>query len=1144
MEKFTTNTESQTMSSRDLFRTTPRDRRFRRLIGWEELENRLCLTPICIVQHDVTDGFGSPLAADVDSDGDLDVLTSGNSGLAWYENIDGRGTFGEGQVLLDKNAGRSEVGDFDGDDDVDIVAGSNLYENIHGNGKFQARRVGISGGAYALDVSDLDGDGDADVMATYGDFRGGSIVWYENADGKGAFSSHSVGPLSGRSMSVVTSDIDGDGDLDVLSASQVRYATFWYENVDGQGTFGAEKRISEQGAGSVFAADIDGDADIDVLASISDVAEGAGEIVWYENMDGKGNFGTANRITPLRVAYSVAAADLDDDGDLDVIAGSGSGRPGNPGLAWHENDGRGSFTQHSIVADAAGGVSVHDMNGDGRTDILARVTGDDGWRIQWFENFMPHPADVNRNAQFDELDIAEMLSSGKYLMGDPATCAEGDWNSDGVFDQHDFLALLSDPKWYDSLRRVAGDANLDDVFDYRDIVQVLQADKYATNQPATWQQGDWNGDGVFDQIDIVSALQTNEFGSQVVTVDEDSSFVLFGSEFFADTNLGGAPTFSATLVDGSPLPAWLAFSTVSGRFQGTPQNEDVDAIAVKLVATDTVSESVSTTFVLVVRNLNDTPALVDDSGFSTIKVAPLRISASELLANDADPDPGDSLTITDVDGTSAMGATVTLTADSVVYDPNNSEQISALPRDVQVTDSFRYTVQDSAGATSTARVSVVVSGEEAVVRFRLEATDLSGQPIETLTTGQPFLLRAYVQDVRMDPSGVFSAHLDVAYDSSLTAVDGDIEYGPTFAFPSTGPRVPAGPAIIDEVGAIGGFEPTGGAEFLLLSLPFVANSAPGIAEFVGNSADDELLHPVVFYDSPGPVSPSLTDYGMIAIEIVERSDGGQHGPAPAGDFGFRTNRYSPLTILTSELLANDTAANPGEVLAISSVEPTSTLGASVGLNGNSVFYDPTASEQLAALSPNLKVTDTFEYTVRNSEGAVATAEVFVTVLGSEASVWFRLESTDLNGNRIETVTTDESFLLRGYVQDVRETPSGVFSAYLDITYDSLLVTPNGDIGYGPTFGFPDTTPGRFSQPNTIEEVGAIAGFNPTGGDEFLLFSLHLVAGSVPGATEFVSDPADDSELHPVMAFDLLEAVPTSLVHYGSTVIEIVDKPSR
>lgn len=65
---------------------------------------------------------------------------------------------------------------------------------------------------------------------------------------------------------------------------------------------------------------------------------------------------------------------------------------------------------------------------------------------------------------------------------------------------------------------LAGDANQDLAFDQLDLLQVLQAGKYLSGEAATWAEGDWNGapggrvgnppagDGVFNQLDIMAAL--------------------------------------------------------------------------------------------------------------------------------------------------------------------------------------------------------------------------------------------------------------------------------------------------------------------------------------------------------------------------------------------------------------------------------------------------------------------------------------------------------------------------------------------------------------------------------------------------------------------------------------------------------------
>jgi hypothetical protein len=80
--------------------------------------------------------------------------------------------------------------------------------------------------------------------------------------------------------------------MDVLSASEDDDKIAWYEN-NGSGNFGTQQIITTaaDGAQSVYAADLDNDGDIDVLSASYD-----NKIAWYEN-DGSGNFGTQQIIT-------------------------------------------------------------------------------------------------------------------------------------------------------------------------------------------------------------------------------------------------------------------------------------------------------------------------------------------------------------------------------------------------------------------------------------------------------------------------------------------------------------------------------------------------------------------------------------------------------------------------------------------------------------------------------------------------------------------------------------------------------------------------------------------------------------------------------------------------------------------------------
>ncbi|WP_244664862.1 putative Ig domain-containing protein [Candidatus Symbiopectobacterium sp. 'North America'] len=72
---------------------------------------------------------------------------------------------------------------------------------------------------------------------------------------------------------------------------------------------------------------------------------------------------------------------------------------------------------------------------------------------------------------------------------------------------------------------------------------------------------------------------------------------------------GDTLALSATLADGSPLPAWLSFNAATGTFSGTPANGDVGNLTIKVTATDPSNATVSTTFSLTVTNVNDAPVV-------------------------------------------------------------------------------------------------------------------------------------------------------------------------------------------------------------------------------------------------------------------------------------------------------------------------------------------------------------------------------------------------------------------------------------------------------------------------------------------------------------------------------------------------------
>lgn len=134
---------------------------------------------------------------------------------------------------------------------------------------------------------------------------------------------------------------------------------------------------------SVVAADLDQDGDLDVLSA----SAGDDTIAWYENTDGQGTFGLQKIINDqANLATAVYAADFDQDGDFDVLSGSS----GDGSIAWYENDGAGNFGSPQALTNNAKTtyyVIAADLDGDDDLDVIA--TAGEGDKISWFENLSP-----------------------------------------------------------------------------------------------------------------------------------------------------------------------------------------------------------------------------------------------------------------------------------------------------------------------------------------------------------------------------------------------------------------------------------------------------------------------------------------------------------------------------------------------------------------------------------------------------------------------------------------------------------------------------------------------------------------------------------------------------------------------------------
>jgi urease beta subunit len=123
----------------------------------------------------------------------------------------------------------------------------------------------------------------------------------------------------------------------------------------------------------------------------------------------------------------------------------------------------------------------------------------------------------------------------------------------------------------------------------------------------------------------------------------------------------------------------------------------------------------------------------------------------------------------------------------------------------------------------------------------------------------------------------------------------------------------------------------------------------------------------------------------------------------------------------------------------------------------------------------------------------------------------RLEVQNLDEQPVTQLAPGAEFVLRAYVTDLRAEPEGVFSAYVDVTYPTALVSSQAGSGDGVVNEAPYTndSSGDANTAGLINEAGGFANStSPLGGGERLLFTVLMRANSA-GVATFTLDPADE-----------------------------------
>lgn len=305
--------------------------------------------------------------ADWNGDGHLDLL-SGETDLGLGR---GDGTFSWIRGPLQVSPDDVAATDLDGDGRLDEVALTELDElslvRGDGTGHFvQPIRVAAGAFAAAFATGDFDEDGRPDfaVSHRWPDRSGSSQLSILLGDGSGDVRAARSRGARDAVMTVLAGDHDRDGKLDLVAATRSGI-TIW-----SGATAAPIGSTGFLGVWSAVQGDWDGDGALDVATALFyDHRFGPSGNVTIVRGDNKGHLATAQELGGWPAYCDVASADLDSDGDADLVAANHEGE-----LRVFLNR-RGTFLEEDKhkVGGIPTSLALADLTGDGRLDVAAAL---------------------------------------------------------------------------------------------------------------------------------------------------------------------------------------------------------------------------------------------------------------------------------------------------------------------------------------------------------------------------------------------------------------------------------------------------------------------------------------------------------------------------------------------------------------------------------------------------------------------------------------------------------------------------------------------------------------------------------------------------------------------------------------------------
>ena len=526
------------------------------------------------------EGIGT---GDLDGDGLVDIAigfvpdeTKEPVELRWFKNPGNLRsewapvTVGRTEHAVD----RVVIADFNGDLRLDIAVSeerwpglepdANIFWFEQKDGQWERHHLYTGFSVNNLDAGDVDLDGDVDLVSNEHKGNEHPTLLFNN-DGSGNFTVEVTDKGKENHLGTQLADLDGDGDLDIYGAGWDFYKFMHVWRNDLRSDTVSWKHISSEDGSlpvlnpggqqtAALSLDVDSDGQVEVFVAERTAAPALG---MYKMVDGKWELFTINA-GPLRIEAGSTHADIDGDGDQDIVFG---GDGGSNGVWWWENpfpDYDRQVPWNRYIIKSSGKNKHHDQlfgdfDGDSRLELVF-------WNQSSGRLFLAEIPENPKQAGEWELQTiyqyftdSEMLQTGQE--GYPAWksvnehegLARADINLDGVDD------IVGGGRWFQYLepgkfaehivdasytfsRTAAGQL----IEGGRPEIILVVGDGIAPLKLYEWREGTWFPTTVLEEVDNAHSIDLIDFNG-------DGHLDIFSAEMRLN---GGNPDAKARILLG------------------------------------------------------------------------------------------------------------------------------------------------------------------------------------------------------------------------------------------------------------------------------------------------------------------------------------------------------------------------------------------------------------------------------------------------------------------------------------------------------------------------------------------------------------------------------------------------------------------